>query len=58
MELEMGLGVSMKSVMLWEMQAEHQLSMLMEWESVLKKTHSGWHAAVTMSARAWSASMA
>jgi len=32
----MGLGVVMKLVMLWEMQAEHQLSMPMEQESVLK----------------------
>ncbi len=35
-EPEMSLGVSMKLAMLWEMQAEHWLSMSMEWESVLK----------------------
>ncbi len=36
MEWEMGLGVSIKSAMSWEMQAEHWLSMPMEWESVSK----------------------
>jgi len=35
-ELEMGLGVSMKSAMSWEMNAEHWLSILMEQESVSK----------------------
>jgi len=36
MEPEMGLGVSVKLAMSWEMQAEHQLSMPMEWESMSK----------------------
>jgi len=35
-ELEMGHGVSMKLAMSWEMQAEQQLSMPMERESVSK----------------------
>jgi len=35
-EPEMGLGVSMKLAMSWEIQAEHQFSMPMEWELVSK----------------------
>jgi len=35
-EPEMSLGVSMKSAISWEIQAEHRLSMPMERESVSK----------------------
>jgi len=54
MELEMGLGVSTKSAMSWDMQAEHRLSMPMERESASKWTCSGWHAPVAARARTWS----
>ncbi len=58
MELEMGLGVSMKLVMLWEMHAEQQLLMPMEHESVSKHTHSSLCAPVAIRARTWSAMIA
>ncbi len=38
MELEMGLGVSTKLAMLWEIHAEQRLLMPMEQESVSKQT--------------------
>ncbi len=57
-ELEMGLGVSTKSAMSWEMHAEQRLSMPMEHESVSKRTCSGRRAPIAMRARTWSARMA
>ncbi len=58
MEPEMGLGVSTKSAMLWEIHAEQQLSMPMERESVSKHTLSSRHAPIAIRARTWSAMMA
>jgi len=58
MEPGMGLGVLTKLAMLWEMQAEHQLSMPMERESVSKQTCSGWCAPVAVRAKTWSAIIA
>ncbi len=57
-EPEMGLGVSTKLAMLWEMHAEQRLSMPMEHESVSKPAHSGQCAPVAVKARTWSAKMA
>ncbi len=57
MEPDMGLGVSMKLVMSWEMHAEQQLSMPMECESVSKHTCSGQRTPVAMRARTWSTRM-
>ncbi len=50
-EPEMGLGVSTKLAMLWEMHAEQWLSMPMERELVSKQAHSGQHAPIATRAR-------